>query len=99
MPALTKVLVAGERVYLRRPVLRDAGAFLTAVKASLSLHGTWVQAPTTRARFIDYVRHFSGARSRDARTASHVGLVVCRREDDALAGVFNFSEIVRGALQ
>ena len=98
MPAPTNVLVAGERVYLRRPVPRDADAFIAAVKASRSLHGQWVQAPATRARFIDYVRRFAGVRSRDARTASHVGMIVCRREDDALVGVFNFSEIVRGAL-
>ncbi len=99
MPALTNVLAAGERVYLRRPVLRDAEAFVAAVKASRRLHGKWVQAPTSRARFVDYVRGFAGGRSRNWRTASHVGMIVCRREDHALVGVFNFSEIVRGALQ
>lgn len=98
MPVRTNVLVPGERVYLRRPVSRDAAAFVAAVRASRSLHGKWVQAPSTRARFMDYVRRFAGARSRNARTASHVGMMVCRREDDALVGVFNFSEIVRGAL-
>lgn len=31
--------------------------------------------------------------------ATHIGLLACRRQDDALVGVFNFSAIVRGAFQ
>ena len=31
-------------------------------------------------------------------SATHVGLLACRNEDDAPVGVFNLSEIVRGAL-
>ena len=89
----------GERVYLRRPRLADAAAFTAAIKASRKLHGQWVQAPSSRARFAVYVRLFAGQRSRDAHLATHVGLIVCRREDDALVGVFNFSEIIRSALQ
>jgi [ribosomal protein S5]-alanine N-acetyltransferase len=58
-----------------------------------------VQAPGTPARFAAYLTRFAGARSRRLATASHVGLVVCRTEDDALVGVFNLSEIVRGAFQ
>jgi [ribosomal protein S5]-alanine N-acetyltransferase len=30
-------------------------------------------------------------------SATHVGLLACRNEDDATVGIFNFSEIVRGA--
>jgi ribosomal-protein-alanine N-acetyltransferase len=59
----------------------------------------WVQAPSTPARFAAYVSRFAGASSRRIATASHVGLIVCRRGDDALVGVFNLSEIVRGAFQ
>jgi ribosomal-protein-alanine N-acetyltransferase len=32
------------------------------------------------------------------RRENYVSLFVCRRDDDAIVGVFNFSEIVRGAL-
>ena len=35
-------------------------------------------------------------RPRDASSATHVGFVVCRCEDDAIVGVFNIGEIVRG---
>jgi ribosomal-protein-alanine N-acetyltransferase len=58
-----------------------------------------VQAPGTTARFAAYLARFAGAPSRRLATASHVGLVVCRTEDDALVGVLNLSEIVRGAFQ
>jgi ribosomal-protein-alanine N-acetyltransferase len=99
MPATRTVLARGTLVYLRRPVQRDASPFLTAVESSKRLHGLWVQPPSTPSRFASYVRRFSGPRSRDSRHATHVGLLVCRRGDNAPVGVFNFSEIVRGAFQ
>jgi len=99
MPATRKVLARGTLVYLRRPLRRDAGPFLSAVESSRKLHRLWVQAPSTPSRFADYVRRFSGPSSRDLKRATHVGLLVCRREDDAPVGVFNFSEIVRGAFE
>jgi ribosomal-protein-alanine N-acetyltransferase len=99
MPATRTVLARGTLVYLRRPVQRDASPFLTAVESSRRLHRLWVQPPSTPSRFATYVRRFSGPRSRDSRHATHVGLLVCRREDNAPVGVFNFSEIVRGAFQ
>jgi ribosomal-protein-alanine N-acetyltransferase len=99
MPATRTVLARGTLVYLRRPVQRDASQFLTAVESSKRLHRLWVEPPSTPSRFASYVRRFSGPRSRDSRHATHVGVVVCRREDNAPVGVFNFSEIVRGAFQ
>jgi ribosomal-protein-alanine N-acetyltransferase len=93
------VLARGTLVYLRRPVQRDASPFLRAVESSKRLHGLWVEPPSTASRFASYVRRFSSARSRDSRHATHVGLLVCLREDNAPVGVFNFSEIVRGAFQ
>ena len=99
MPATHTVLVRGTRVYLRRPVQRDATPFLTAVASSKRLHGLWVLPPSTPSRFATYVRRFSGPRSRDSKHATHVGMLVCRRDDHVQVGVFNFSEIVRGAFQ
>ena len=99
MPATRTVLARGTLVYLRRPGQRDASPFLTAVESSKRLHRLWVEPPSTPSRFASYVRRFSGPRSRDSRHATHVGVLVCRREDNAPVGVFNFSEIVRGAFQ
>jgi ribosomal-protein-alanine N-acetyltransferase len=99
MPATYTVLARGALVYLRRPERRDAAPFLTAVKSSRHLHGLWVQPPSTPLRFAVYVRRFAGPASRDARHATHVGMLVCRRQDHTPVGVFNFSEIVRGAFR
>lgn len=84
----------GLRVYLRPPRKSDAVPFLTAVKASRRLHRGWVHPPSTPARYATFLRRYAPAGN--AAAATHVGWVVCRRDDDALVGVFNISEIVRG---
>ena len=99
MPAPKHALAAGPRVYLRRPGPRDAAAFIAGARLSDRLHRGWVQAPTNKATFTAYLRHFAGPKSRDAASASHIGVVVCKLDDEALIGVFNFSEIVRGAFE
>ena len=99
MPASRTALAAGSRVYLRHPQPGDAREFIAAAVASRRLHGLWVQAPTTGARYRTYVKRFGGAKARDVKSATHVGLLACRLEDDALVGVFNYSEIVRGGFQ
>ena len=86
----------GLRVYLRAPLPSDAERFLAAVKASRGLHGAWVQPPSTLARFAAFVHRYGAARPRDVASATHIGFVVCRCEDDAIVGVFNIGEIVRG---
>jgi ribosomal-protein-alanine N-acetyltransferase len=90
---------AGTRVYLRAPCKDDRTSFLAAARASRKLHAEWVQAPTTPAKFRHYVERFTATAARDLEHATHVGFVVVRKDDEALVGVFNFSEIVRGALQ
>jgi [ribosomal protein S5]-alanine N-acetyltransferase len=98
MPARKQAtLGAGDRVCLRRPRLADRAEFLAAVRASRALHGSWVQAPGSPARYAEYIRRYAGPRSRRAGAATHVGVLVRRLADDALVGVFNLSEIVRGA--
>ncbi len=99
MPAPKSALVAGDSIYLRWPRRADTRPFVAAVRASAHLHRSWVQAPATQARFADYLARFAGASSRRLEGAAHVGLVACRVDDDALVGVFNLSEIVRGAFQ
>jgi ribosomal-protein-alanine N-acetyltransferase len=82
-------------VQLRRPSVRDTEAFVEAVRASRRLHARWVSAPDTRETFRQYVARFG----RPVPTAQHVGYLATRIEDDALVGVLNLSEIVRGAFQ
>ncbi|MGH2727780.1 MAG: GNAT family N-acetyltransferase [Actinomycetota bacterium] len=90
MPRTARRLEAGDRVYLRAPTARDERTFLKLARASKRLHRNWVFAPATPKAFRDYLGQM---RKRNARA-----LIVCRREDDAMVGVFNLSQIVRGPL-
>ncbi len=87
--------IVGTNVYLRPPRLSDAAAFSTAVRASTALHRGWTSAPRTPERFARFVRRYAAR----GKAPLHAGFLVLRREDDALVGVYNFSEIVRGAFQ
>ena len=82
----------GKRVHLRPPRRRDEKAFIAQARASRLLHSGWVQPPATPGAFAAYVARYSTATA-DPR---HAGFLVVRNEDEALAGVVNFSEIVRG---
>ena len=81
----------GPRVFIRRPRLADADAFLAQVRKSRALHRPWVSPPSTRKAFAAWL-------ARDRRK-THVALLVCHREDGAIAAVVNLSEIVRGAYE
>ena len=91
MASSPRRLQVGERTYLRTPSVRDQRAFLKLVRGSRKLHGKWVFAPQTPKEFKDYLTRM---RKHNARA-----LLVCRLEDDAIVGVFNLSQIVRGPLQ
>ena len=83
----------GVRVHLRSPRASDLAAFVRAARASRRLHGGWAKAPSTPAHYASFVARYGG------RVPTHAGFLVIRNEDDALVGVFNFSEIVRGLFQ
>jgi ribosomal-protein-alanine N-acetyltransferase len=89
----------GFRVYLRPARKTDAKAFLAAVAGSGRLHRGWVQAPSTRELFATYVTRFTGSPPHPHAATTHSGILVSRTDDDALVGVFNLSEIVRGSFQ
>lgn len=88
----------GKRVALRHPRLADERSFIAASGSSRRLHGAWVRAPADAETFRAYVQRFTTDRARTA-AARQVGFVLCERDTGALAGVFNVSEIIRGALQ
>jgi ribosomal-protein-alanine N-acetyltransferase len=84
-------VAVGRRVLLRRPTPRDAAALIDFVRASRRLHRPWVAPPADRPAFRAWLTRL--------RRRTHAGFLVCRREDGAIAGVVNVSEIVRGHLQ
>jgi ribosomal-protein-alanine N-acetyltransferase len=79
------------RVRIRAPVPGDMPEFLRAVQRSSTLHRPWVSAPATAAQFRAYLQ-------RMVPPANHA-FVVCRCEDDALVGVINLTNVVRGAFK
>jgi len=87
------VVATGKRVHLRPPEAADQKRFIAQARASRALHNGWVQAPETPAAYRSFIARYSV----EAGMPRHVGFVVVRNEDGALAGVVNFSEIVRGA--
>jgi ribosomal-protein-alanine N-acetyltransferase len=84
-------LAIGPRVYIRHPTPSDRSVFCAAVRASRKIHASWARAPEQGEGFAAYL-----SRNRDR---TFCGMLVCRREDGALAGVFNLSQIFRGNMQ
>ncbi|MGH7179037.1 MAG: GNAT family N-acetyltransferase [Tepidisphaeraceae bacterium] len=84
-------IIRGVRVYLRAPTARDAAEFVAAVRGSRTLHAPWVTAPDDTEKFKALLER--------ARQTNRKSLLVCRKSDGAIVGLFNISEIVRGGFQ
>lgn len=78
-------------VRITPPTLADCADFLAAVERSRALHGDWVSPPNTEPAFTAYV---AGLGQEDRR-----GFLVRKNDDDALVGVVNLNNIVRGLFQ
>lgn len=81
-------LPAGQRVFLRHPLLSDAVGFLRLVRASRRLHRPWVFPPRDEKAFASYARNATSDR--------FLGSLVCLQESREIVGVINLSEIVYG---
>ena len=79
------------RVVIRPPTADDEDAFLAAMRASRSVHRPWLYMPETPDAYKTYI-----ARVDDPRAAP---FLACRKEDGAIVGFLNLSEIVRGAFK
>lgn len=75
---------------LAAPEPAHARAFLAAVENSRALHARWVEPPDTRSAYRAYLERIEAG-----RCIGHLVLV----EDDALAGVVNLGEVLRGGYQ
>jgi ribosomal-protein-alanine N-acetyltransferase len=79
------------RVFLRSPAAADRDEFISLMRASRAFHRPWASAPTDDDRFAAYLA--------DSRRVDFEAMLVCRREDLAIVGFFNLSQIVRRTLQ
>ena len=85
-------LAKGKAVYLRRPVRGDVEEFLSLVSASIRLHRPWIYPPSSEHAFNSYV-------DRASSSDRFLGCFICLQQTDAIVGVANLSEIVRGLFQ
>jgi ribosomal-protein-alanine N-acetyltransferase len=79
------------RVRLSPPVEDDRQEFLELMRASRAFHRPWAAVPVDDVRFDAYLA--------DARKPDYEPLLVRRREDDAIIGFFNISQITHGPHQ
>jgi [ribosomal protein S5]-alanine N-acetyltransferase len=77
-------------VLVRAPTPADRAEYLAAMRASRRLHRPWL-SPVSDETFDQLLRCAA-----DERYAPHL---VCRREDGAIVGFINISQIVRGGFQ
>lgn len=77
-------------ISIRKPTLKDENEFLAAMQRSQAFHHPWVQAPLTAAEFKDYIRRY--------QNLNYKSFLVCDASG-SIMGIFNISEIVRGAFQ
>jgi [ribosomal protein S5]-alanine N-acetyltransferase len=82
-------MAMGREVYLRLVDARDQSEFLRLMQASRTLHDPWISPPLTRPAFQQYLSRM--------RQPDHEGLLVCREQDDAVVGVININNIIRGS--
>ncbi len=90
-PKRKRALYTGKRVYLRRPAPGDCEEFLSAMRASRSLHSNFVFQRITPDYYAQLLR-----RGRQQNCERHF---VCRNDDDVIVGQVNLNEIVRGFTQ
>jgi ribosomal-protein-alanine N-acetyltransferase len=83
--------VPRHRVVLRPPSVADEREFIDRMRASRRLHRPWISMPQTREAYASYLER--SQREANAFYLAH------RREDDAIVGFLNISEIVRGKFQ
>lgn len=83
---MSETLRRGPHVHLRPLERTDEAEFLRLVRASRALHRPWSHPPDTAEGF----RKLTEARAGEER------LVICRNEDDAIAGYFGLGQIFYG---
>jgi ribosomal-protein-alanine N-acetyltransferase len=86
--AMSDTLRQGARVLLRHPREEDEEEFIALARSSRRFHAGWVAPPFSAEQFAAYLRR--------SRADHFEALLVARREDQALLGAINLSEIVRG---
>jgi ribosomal-protein-alanine N-acetyltransferase len=79
------------RVRLAQPKPQDRAEFIELVESSLDLHRPWTYPPADAASYRRLLER--------NRADNFFALLARRTEDDAIVGLFELSEVVRGSFQ
>jgi ribosomal-protein-alanine N-acetyltransferase len=79
------------RVRLAEPASGDRREFIDLVEASVELHRPWTYPPADAASYRRLLER--------NHADNFYALLARRTEDDAIVGLFEFSEVVRGSFQ
>jgi ribosomal-protein-alanine N-acetyltransferase len=79
------------RVRLAEPAHEDRGEFLELVDASADLHRPWTYPPADAPSFRRLIER--------NRADNFFALLARRNDDDAIVGLFELSDVVRGSFQ
>ena len=86
-----KALATGSTVYLRLPTAEDVDEFIHLNRASLRFYRGLASPILTHQQFTNYLGR--------CRRDDFEGLLVCQKNDDAIVGSINLSQIFRGGFQ
>jgi [ribosomal protein S5]-alanine N-acetyltransferase len=78
-------------VRIRAPTIADEREFIAAARASRRLHSPWTSPPASPAQFRAYLDRVA--------QPGQAAWLVCRRDDDRIAGMINISNIVLGSFR
>ena len=81
--------VSSSRVYIRAVTRRDRTEFLSLMQRSKHLHEPWISPPLTDTTFHSYLKR--------TEQDDHEGQLICLKDNDAIVGVININNIVRGS--
>jgi [ribosomal protein S5]-alanine N-acetyltransferase len=84
-------LLKGVRVFLRTPKLSDCDEFIALNKTSVDLHRGLASPPTASQQFRDHLKR--------SRRSDCAYFLICHKQNGAIIGAINLSQIVRGLFQ
>lgn len=87
----SEILQTGPRVLIRAPAPDDEAEVIRLVRASRRLHASWITGPSTPEAFARLLQR--------SQAADFEAFLLCRREDGAIVGSTNLSQIFMGPLQ
>jgi len=86
-----KLILRGKKVYLRRPNASDCSEFIEMARTSEKFHRGLMNPAKTPEEYKRFLQRVDNDQTES--------FLICRIEDDAIAGVINLSQIFHGAFQ